>query len=91
ETFGDVEEPRGGFERVLGKEGEGVGVGGKSGKAGKAGKGSLREDAEGVRKAEQNGGGGDNEGNVREGERKKKRRSGKGKKKEKKGGEAQDV
>ncbi|KAI7146470.1 hypothetical protein KC344_g3636 [Hortaea werneckii] len=93
ETFGDVEEPKGGFERVLGKEGEGVGVGGKSGRAGKSGKGSLREDAEGVRKGERNGGGGggDDEGNVREGERKKKRRSGKGKKKEKEGGEAQEV
>ncbi|GAB1732304.1 hypothetical protein NU195Hw_g121t1 [Hortaea werneckii] len=78
ETFGDVEEPTGGFERVLGGDGGGQGVGkgvGGAGKSGKKGKGSLREDAEGVRRAEQDG-----EGNVREGERKKKRRSGKGKK-----------
>ncbi|KAI7155619.1 hypothetical protein KC349_g6854 [Hortaea werneckii] len=87
ETFGDVEEPQGGFERVLGQDGAGVaggeGVGGKGGKKGKSGKGkgSLREDAEMV-KAEQEGGKGEEgEGNVREGERRKKRRSGKGKKK----------
>ncbi|RMY48412.1 hypothetical protein D0865_08098 [Hortaea werneckii] len=80
ETFGDVEEPKGGFERVLGAADGGMGKGvadGVGGKGGKKGKGSLREDAEMV-KAEQEGKGG--EGDVREGERRKKRRSGKGKK-----------
>ncbi|RMX84058.1 hypothetical protein D0867_16024 [Hortaea werneckii] len=82
DTFGDVEEPKGGFERVLGAGDGGMGKGGADGvgggKGGKKGKGSLREDAEMV-KAEQDGGMGE-EGDVREGERRKKRRSGKGKK-----------
>ncbi|KAI7560867.1 hypothetical protein KC343_g10855, partial [Hortaea werneckii] len=87
ETFGDVEEPTGGFERVLGRDGGG-GVGGGSGKAkgSRDGKGSLKEDAEKVRRAEKSGGEGDN---VREGERRKKRRGGKGKKG--KGGEVGEV
>ncbi|KAI7279459.1 hypothetical protein KC345_g5376 [Hortaea werneckii] len=76
ETFGDVEEPRGGFERVLGgQDGEGV-----RGGSGKKAKGSLKEDAENVRRAELGEQGEEGDGNVREGERKKKRRSGKGKK-----------
>ncbi|RMY04935.1 hypothetical protein D0866_15268, partial [Hortaea werneckii] len=76
DTFGHVEEPKGGFERVLGQDGQGAGGdGGKKGESGKD-KGSLREDAEMVRQGEQEG----DEGNVREGERRKKRRSGKGKK-----------
>ncbi|KAI7641320.1 hypothetical protein KC318_g21901, partial [Hortaea werneckii] len=58
DTFGDVEEPKGGFERVLGAGDGGMGKGGADGvgggKGGKKGKGSLREDAEMV-KAEQDG------------------------------------